>query len=281
MTKKKIATVADILAALETFAPLALAEEWDNPGLQVGDLKREVGKIWTALDPTPEVVVKAIAARCDLLLTHHPLFFHPIKSINLAHACMRAASLAIKADLSVVAAHTNLDAAQHGVNYLLAEKIGLKNIQPLMACKSALIPGCDLVGLGRVGKLPRPATLGELARKINHIFNGDGVRVAGNLELSVSTVAVCGGSGGSLINAFLQSGANAFISGDFGYHQALEAESNGYGLIDLGHFRSENIVVEPLAKLLQKALAGMGFDLKIEAYDAQKEPFKYIGADNV
>lgn len=276
MTNMKTATVADILTALETFAPRALAEDWDNPGLQVGDPGQAVTKIWTALDPMPEIIAKATAARCDLLLTHHPLFFHPVKSIDLSHAMMRGAATAIKSDLAIIAAHTNLDSALNGVNFLLAEKIGLLDVEALIAAEAFNADGRP-AGLGRVGNLPQATTLGALAADINAIFGGGTVRVAGNLDLAVRRMAVCGGSGGSLMSDFMRSGAQVFVSGDFGYHQALEAEPGGYGLIDLGHFRSEHIVVEPLAEMLWKVLREQGFDVTVEAYKAQKEPFKYIG----
>lgn len=280
MTQTKTPTVGDVLTAVETFAPKALAEEWDNPGLQLGDPNAKVAKIWTALDPIPEVIAKAIASRCDLLLTHHPLFFRPVKSLDLSQPLMRGVAAALKADMAIVAAHTNMDAALNGVNYLLAEKIGLENVAPLV------LPGGGdendgVLGLGRVGNLPEAATLGALAEKINAIFGGGTLRVAGRLDLPVSRAAVCGGSGGSLMADFLQSGAQVFISGDFGYHQALDAEAGDYGLIDLGHFRSENIVVEPMARMLREALTQAGFDVTVEAYEAQTEPFKYLGAKNV
>lgn len=277
MTQSKTATVADVLKALESFAPGALAEEWDNPGLQVGDLSKQVTKIWTALDPMPEIIAKATASRCDLLLTHHPLFFHPIKSIDLSQPLMRGLATAIKSDLAIVAAHTNLDSAQRGVNHILAEKIGLTDITCLVPANDIFCAPNAPAGLGRVGNLPKETYLGDLAKAINKKFNGGTVRVAGNLDMPVSRVAVCGGSGSSLIPDFLKSGAQVFISGDFGYHQALEARSGGYGLIDLGHFRSEQIVVEPLAELLRKALADLGFYPVIEPYKDQKEPFNYIG----
>ena len=277
MTNTRTATVADVLRALETFAPWALAEEWDNPGLQVGDPGRAVTKIWTALDPLPEIVAKATAARCDLLLTHHPLFFHPVKSVDLSQTLMRGVATAIKSDLAIVAAHTNLDSAQNGVNFLLAEKIGLRNCRALIAADDVFSSPERPCGLGRVGDLEYSISLGELAGKINRVFGGGTVRLAGDLDLIVERVAVCGGSGGSLLPDFIRSGAQAFVSGDFGYHQALEAEPGGYGLIDLGHFRSEHIIVEPLAELLENALMELGFDVIVEAYKAQKEPFKYIG----
>lgn len=272
----KTATVTDVLKALETFAPGILAEEWDNSGLQVGDPTQPVTKIWTALDPMPEIIAKAAAARCDLLLTHHPLFFHPLKSLDLSQALMRGVATAIKANLAIVAAHTNLDSARNGVNAILAEKIGLLETEVLVP--AALGPTDEPVGLGRVGRLTKTMTLEALAAKINHIFDGGIIRMAGRLDLSVERVAVCGGSGGSLLPYFRQSGAEAFVTGDISYHQALEAEENGYGLIDLGHFRSEHIVVEPLAQLLKNALNELGFDVSVEAYKAQKEPFTYIGA---
>lgn len=276
--RTKTATVTDVLKALETFAPGALAEEWDNSGLQVGDPTQPVTRIWTALDPMPEIIAKAAAARCDLLLTHHPLFFHPLKNLDLSQTLMRGVATAIKANLAIVAAHTNLDSAQNGVNTILADKIGLLGTEALIPAAAMFGSTDEPVGLGRVGHLAETMTLEALAAKINHIFNGGTIRVAGKLDLPVERVAVCGGSGGSLLPSFRQSGAQAFVSGDFSYHQALEAEEGGYGLIDLGHFRSEHIVVEPLAVLLKNALIELGFNVSVEAYKAQKEPFTYIGA---
>ncbi|HSO19151.1 MAG TPA: Nif3-like dinuclear metal center hexameric protein, partial [Desulfosarcina sp.] len=330
------ATVAQLVRILDRLAPPRLAESWDKVGLQIGSRDWPVNKVWTALDPLPEVVAAACRSDVDLLITHHPLFFKPIQSIDCMTPQGRIAEMALSRKLAVFCAHTNLDSAAAGVNDVLAGRMGLQQLRILStaggddlrkivvftpathvktildtlfeldagrmgeyACCTfrcegigtflpgagaspaigsigalsevqesrieilsarddvgrllaaikqvhpyetmaydvyPLAPGEPDSGLGRVGILPRELTLDALGRQLKTALDLPVVKVAGSRDLTIKTVAVCSGSGSSLLKAAIASGAQAYVSGDLGYHTARDAQQAGIGMIDIGHF---------------------------------------------
>ena len=263
-------SVGDIIGHLNRIAPPELAEEWDNPGLQVGQSDRPVASIRIALDPTPEVVDSACRAGCDLLITHHPLIFRPLKCVDGNTVTGRIIYQALSHEMAIVAAHTNLDAAPGGLNDLLAERMGLKQLRPLTQGR---VP--DL-GIGRVGTLHRPLTLADLVHQLKRDLDLTRVTVAGRSDLVVSQAAVCTGSGSGLWGAFVQSGAQAYISGDLHYHNARDAWDLDLGLVDIGHFASEKMVVDLLSRKLQSALEQEGRSVRIEPDRSQSDPFQTL-----
>ena len=235
--------VADILAGLESLAPPRLAEEWDNIGLQVGHPHWPVRRVMVALDPTPAVVEEAIAIEADVLVTHHPLLFHPLRSLNLATVAGGLIQRLVNNEVAVITAHTNLDSVQGGINDVLVTMLGLTAItvlQPAVVDAQA--------GLGRLGELSPPVDFETLVVNIQQAMGLASVRFAGQIANAVQRVAVCSGSGGSLVKAFLDSSADVFITGDVRYHDAREIEAHQRGVIDIGHFESERIIVHHLAK---------------------------------
>jgi len=264
------ATVGDLMEILETIAPAELAEEWDNSGLQVGARHWPVKKIWVALDPQPEVVVSACRQNADLLVTHHPLIFRPLRRIDASTPVGRTVEAALAHKMAVVAVHTNLDIARGGLNDLLAERIGIENI-------SSLDTGAaQRPGLGRIGDLPLPVSLSDLIRQIKGRMGLSTVRMVGDPSLVVSRVAVCTGSGGSLMNAFFASDAQAFVSGDLRYHDARDAENAGRALVDIGHFGSEHLMVGALVERLREAIERRGFSAAVEACRTEQDPFRRL-----
>ena len=271
------ATVADIIKVMETMAPLRLAEEWDNVGLQVGQLDWPVRSIWVALDPLYDVVDGACRNGVDLLITHHPLIFNPLRCINFDTPVGSVIQAAAGSKLAIFTAHTNFDSATDGINDVLAFRIGLTDLKVL---KRGDYPDEDSAtdyiqkqGLGRVGELEETMELLPLALALKEKLGLKYVKVAGKPDLPVRRVAVCSGSGSSLMKDFYSSGAQVFISGDLRYHDAREAEALNLGLIDMGHFASEYLVVEVLAKRLDKILAADGKDIKVEACRLENDPF--------
>ena len=268
-----MSTVAEIINIMETIAPLNLAENWDNCGLQVGHKLWHVNKIQVALDPLIEVVDSAIEKQVDLLITHHPLILKPLKIIDLQTAQGTVISKALNHQLSIYTAHTNLDKAKGGVNDLLCDQLKLKNLQPLIMNEKE-------TGLGRIGQLENPITLAGYARQIQNSFRLDFVKVAGRQDLLIESAAVCSGSGSSLLDHFLSSKAQVFISGDLKYHDARIIEEADLALIDIGHFTSEHLIVANLSCQLKKILKQRNLKIKVDHCSIENDPFYFINKEN-
>jgi dinuclear metal center YbgI/SA1388 family protein len=274
-------TVGDIINKIEELAPGKLAEAWDNVGLQVGSREWPVKKVWVALDPLAHVVEAARRAHVDMLITHHPLIFKPLKSIDCATPAGDIIQSALRHGMAIFSAHTNLDSAAGGVNDSLAQHIGLCNLavlkqeeheKPDTGCRGPSV----VQGLGRTGDLPRETTLGSLARELKQRLNLKSVVIAGDATLPVTRVAICSGSGASLLGDFFASDAQVYISGDLRYHDARDVETAERGLIDIGHFASEHLVVDVLAGKLAAMLNKNGADISVEACRLEEDPFKTI-----
>ena len=261
-----VTRVTDIVRIVEQIAPQALAEDWDNSGMQVGSLGWPVKKMWVALDPSPEVIGAACRQKVDLLVTHHPLIFRPLKSIDFNHPLGESIRLAAKYRLAVFSAHTNLDKTPSGLNDMLAERIGLEKITPLQGENGE-------PSFGRIGKPARRCSLRALADTVKKALDLKYVRVAGDFELAVDSVLVCSGSGSGLLKEFLLSDAQVYLSGDLRYHDALEIRQAKRGMIDIGHFASEHIMVEALAGRLTAELEALGAAVEVAAYEHEKDPF--------
>jgi dinuclear metal center YbgI/SA1388 family protein len=269
--------VADIITVMERIAPPALAEAWDNCGLQVGSPQWPVNKIWVALDPLFSVVEAAAAQSVDMVITHHPLIFKPLRSIDVETDIGRIINNALITQTAVYAAHTNLDSTVNGINDILAQRIGLQDTVPLQPISGAYSTDAEsietCIGLGRVGRLASAVSAAQLAQDVKSALSLDLVRVAGDLQTVVRNVAVCSGGGGSLLEAFFKTDAQVYISGDLRYHDARAAEAAGRVLIDVGHFPSEHIVVNSLAVQLQKEMAGARWNVAVEPCRLEHDPF--------
>ena len=281
-------TVSDIMALMEMIAPPELAESWDNVGLAVGGVAWPVEKIWIALDPSLEVVAAACAQHVDLLITHHPLILKPLSAIDDRMPIGRIAHMAIGHQLAIYCAHTNLDSVPDGLNDLLSQRIGLADLTGLLpghggggpegfdAAAAASNSAAAPQGIGRVGRLPTAMTLPQLAVQVKSQLALERVRYCGDDALVVRRVAVCTGSGGSLMDLFFASGAEAFLSGDLKYHDARDAEDMGKGLIDVGHFASEHLMAAHVATRLKALATERGLTVSVDACQIERDPFKTI-----
>jgi dinuclear metal center YbgI/SA1388 family protein len=284
-------TVKKIMDIINGFAPFALAENWDNSGLQVGDPEGEIQKIMVSLDVSKEVMEAARDWGADLVLSHHPLQMTPVKSIDFSKMPGSAIGLAAREHISIISAHTNLDKAVDGLNDYFAHMVGVNCDEVL--CPDSTLPDSiildsnkaashldkskgQLQGLGRIGHLKSVLSLRDLALNVKERLGLEHLRVIGNLDLQVDRVALCTGSGGSLMDCFLGSCADVYITGDIKYHEARQVEMNHKGLIDVGHFASEIIVVDLLESSLAQALASVGYDIKIQGFKKEKDPFKTV-----
>ena len=226
-----IPTLEDFLGLLERIAPTRLAEPWDNPGLQIGDSGQKIKKIFSSLDPTLDALMNASKTDAQVLFTHHPLIFKSVSHIEINTYPGDILALAARKNISVVTAHTNLDVAEGGINDILANLMGLENIQILQPHRD--VPG---VGLGRVGDLPEATDLFSLAKTVKKRLGADRLRLVGQTADPVRRIAVVGGSGAGLASFAAKTGADVLITGDIGHHAALEAKTLGIALIDGGAF---------------------------------------------
>ena len=276
-------SVRDVVQIVEALAPSHLAETWDNVGLQTGRTDWPVRSIWVALDPSPDVMEAACQAGADLLVTHHPLIFKPLQHVDFSTPEGRVVQLSVQNQTAVFSAHTNLDSATEGLNDLLSRKIGLKRVSVLEPRSKPPQSGMGSnrtsdqpEGLGRIGELETEMTLARLAVHIKKTFNLTTLQVAGRLDLSVCKVAVCTGSGSGLMSAFLASAADVYVSGDLTYHNGRAVEAAERGLIDLGHFASEHLIVDDLARRIQQCLPPSEEPVVVTACTFEKDPFACI-----
>ncbi len=235
--------VKDILNFIEALAPRYMAEDWDNVGLLCGHSCKEVRKILVALDPFQHVCQEAVQWEADLLVTHHPLIFSPLKTLTDSSEVGRSLMTLIKADISAINAHTNLDLAPGGVNDVLAEKLGLENVRPISPVGTdAEGRPYGLLHMGEVEEISLAAFLASVKDAL-----GTPVLRYADGGKKVRKVAVGGGAcGGGLLEA-AAAGCDTFVTADIKYNQFWDAKVLGLNLIDGGHFHTENPVVPVLA----------------------------------
>jgi len=243
----------EIAAIIEELAPGHLQESWDNSGFTVGGAGREVNSALLALDCTPEVLQEAVERGTGMIITHHPLIFSPLKRIAGSNVVERMVETAIKNDIVIYSAHTNADKVLPGVSGLMAARLGLVNVEILDKEE-----GGD-TGLGVVGDFVKPLSFSEVSDLVKSRFSLKSLRCSKPVEGQISRVALCGGSGSSLISAAMKSGAQLLVTGDISYHRFLCEE--GFMVMDIGHFESEREVLDLLKDVLLKKL--VNFEVRI------------------
>ncbi|MDD2955888.1 MAG: Nif3-like dinuclear metal center hexameric protein [Oscillospiraceae bacterium] len=248
--------ILDIQAFIDESAPFASAESWDNSGLLIGSPSAEVRRVLVALDATEQVIRRAADTGAQLVVTHHPVIFRPLRALRPGTPVWQA----VQAGVSILSAHTNLDAGDGGVNDALASALGLGGVLPL--------EGEGV--LGRIGSLSQPLPPREFALFVKNALACGGLRcVPGSRP--VLRVGLCSGSGGEFLAAAAAAGADAFVTGDVKHNQLLEAAALGITLVDAGHFSTEHVVVEPLARRLAERFPA----LQVEACP-EEDPAQYL-----
>ena len=245
-------TVQDVLAEMRRVAPPELAQGWDNVGLLV-DAGRPVSGILTALDITPPVVEEAAARGCELIVSHHPVIFQPLKTLS----CSDVPGMLLCSGISAICMHTNLDAAPGGVNDTLADILGLRDTV-------VFADGC-----GRIGTVDE--TTAEHLAKLCHNTLGTGVRYV-EADHPVTRVAEVSGAGGSYWQEALELGADCLVTGEANHHAACDAKRCGLGLVVAGHWGTEH----PIAAVLRSRLSQAFPDLRVETADADRDPYTYL-----
>ena len=370
--KQKTAYLADIVGLLNQLCPPRLAEDWDNIGLQVGDPAAAVSKILVCLDAEEIALQEAVRLGVQLIISHHPLIFNPLKRVTPTEMTGRIVFRAIKENIAIVSAHTNLDRAADGLNDWLAQRLGVIGVAPLEPpesghyCKlvvyvplsheeevrqAAFAAGAgqignydrcsfngrgigtfrgqhdsqpfigspgkfetteevrfetilpvslvdkvvsrvlkahpyeevayDLIplenkrwdiGLGRVGQLEQPVSLQQFAEQVKRELALPAVKMVGELQQTISRVAVCGGTGMSLYPAAIRQGVDCLVTADIKFHEAQRARAEGMALIDASHFATEQIMVGELSKRLRKAFSEKKLNLEVIEMTAEKDP---------
>ena len=235
--------VKDIISVIEEFAPLSLQESWDNSGLCIGSPEDSVSSVLLGLDCPPELVDEAISCGADMIVTHHPLIFSGLKKISPEDKVGEAVIKAIKAGISIYAAHTSADKVIAGVSGAMAARLGLKDV-------AILDEDGDGTGLGVVGNLPEAMAAEDVIRLVKDRFGLKAMRASRPVDGMIERIALCGGSGGSLIKAARRSGAQLYISGDISYHNFFTED--GFMIMDIGHYESEIEIVDILFSLIKK-----------------------------
>lgn len=238
---------------MEKYPPSA-AEDWDNVGFLVGDDREEVSHVFLALDLTEHTLQEAVAAGADMIVTHHPMIFSGMKKINNHDFTGRKVLSLIRHRIQYYAMHTNYDIL--GMAELSADYLELTDRQ-VLAVTEQKENGVE--GFGRVGMLPRRMKLKECAEFVKHALRLGEVKVYGDLEAEVERAAVCTGSGKSMLENAISSGAQVYVTGDIDHHTGIDAVDKGIALIDAGHYGTEYIFMDAMKQELEKAFP----DLKV------------------
>jgi dinuclear metal center YbgI/SA1388 family protein len=277
----EVLSLGDVVAALEGLYPPASAAEWDRVGLVTGDPDQPVRRILFAVDPTLGVIDEAVSWDADLLVTHHPLLLRGVHSVATTTAKGVSVTSLVVSDTALYVAHTNADVAEPGVSTVLAEALGLERIRPLSSDEAYAV--------GRVGELPAPESLAEFADRVARALPGTvgGIRVSGDPDGQVSTVAVLGGAGDDRFTQVRASGADVYVTADLRHHPALEAREEARGgtpyLVDAGHWATESLWLESVRGRL---LAALGEDptapTRVEARvsTTRTEPWTFVVGAN-
>ena len=263
-----MATVADILEFMETLAPRSMKMDWDNVGLLCGSRSTPVTKILVALDPFEHVCAEAAQWGAELIVTHHPLIFRPLPNVTDETSIGRAIIQMCRCGISAINAHTNLDQVPGGVNDVLAQTLGLSNIQVISPC------GTDengtpwgLLRMGEVEKQP----LGTFLATVKDSLGCEGLRYVGGGK-PVRKIAVGGGAcSGEMLDA-LHAGCDTFVTADIKYNQFWDAQDLGLNLIDAGHFHTENPIVAVLGSKIAEAFP----EIEVKISETHRDCMKFF-----
>lgn len=239
-------TVKDIYNYIDQIAPFENALSFDNCGILVGNPEQKVSKVLLALDITTNVAEEAASKGANLIISHHPIIFRAIKSINFEGTT----SYLIKNQISAICAHTNLDVAKEGVNFHLSQKLSLYNLQPLTYEEDN--------PMGLIGELGKEMPCIDFANHVKNSLNCKGLRYT-NTNKIIKKVAVCSGSGGVFVEDAIKQSADAFVTGEIKHSDILKANQAGLMIVDAGHYKTENVIIKPLCEKLKQKFTDTDF----------------------
>ncbi|MEY8337084.1 Nif3-like dinuclear metal center hexameric protein [Lachnospiraceae bacterium 62-35] len=266
---------SEIIRQLEELAPLSCACEWDNPGLLAGYREKEVKRILVAVDADDETVDTAAGEGVDMLVTHHPLIFRPLKKINDSDFIARRLLKLISHNISYYAIHTNFDSAPGCMADLAAELLGLEETEILEEMGVVKTEkGEEPFGIGKIGRFSEGRTVREMAELVKERFGLDFVTVYGleDRKEKAERIAVCPGSGGSVIDISLAKGAEILITGDISHHEGIDAAARNMAVIDAGHYGLEHIFINFMAEYIRKHI---GQKQEREAIEVMEMPIRF------
>jgi dinuclear metal center YbgI/SA1388 family protein len=265
-------SLTSAVGVFEELWPTHLAEEWDVVGLVTGSPSQEIKKVLLTVDVTSQVVEYAKEVGADLIFAHHPMLLRGVTSIAEDTAKGHVLAELVRSNIAVYSAHTNADSVESGTSAVLARALGITGNKPLQPLTNSQ------QGIGQIGNLVAPITLGELANRLNEILppTATGVRVAGDFDRQVGRIALCAGAGDSYSLLALDQGAEVFITSDLKHHNSQEilelAKARGvdFALIDISHWAAEFVWLETAKKELEQALPEVSFevcDIRTDVFD--------------
>lgn len=267
--------IQEVITALERFAPLPLQESYDNAGLQIGLTGAEVSGVLLCLDVTEEVVREAVDLGCNMIVSHHPLLFRGLKMVSDANYVQRCVRLAVQNDIAIYSAHTNLDNAEDGVNYKMAERLGLMDVELVSPRRVPVrIDGREQTvraGSGVVGYLAQEEDSLEFLKRVKQTFRVECLMHNELLERPVQSVVICGGAGDFMLDQALAMQADVFLTGEMHYHQFFGHEQD-IQIGVLGHYQSEQFTTDIFYAVLGEAFPG----LQMFVAESNTNPIKYL-----
>lgn len=259
------ASIDDFVMAADAAAPLSLAYEWDNSGLLLR-CSNEVSRVLISLDVTGDIIDEAVSLGCDMILSHHPLIFEPVKSLSISRASDAALMRLIREGISLYAAHTSFDRAVGGMGDALASALGL--IKPETADEGE--------GLLRVGRLEKTLSKGEFIEYVKQKLGVRAVCASRSDSDTVGRVAVAGGSGGAFIEAAKLAGADALVTGEAKHHHFIEAGSQGVLLVAAGHYETESCFAAQVFMSLQSSLNELQLNVELLTANSARSPYEHM-----
>ncbi|MFD3157568.1 Nif3-like dinuclear metal center hexameric protein [Haloimpatiens sp. FM7330] len=266
--------VKDIHRILENYAPSKLKESYDNVGLMVGDMEEEISSILVALDCTLSVIEEAKEKGCNLIFTHHPLFFRKPACITTDTLIGKKVINLIKNDINLYSSHTNLDSAEGGFNDIITEILGYKYfeiIEPNLHLGSC----SQKAGIGRLVTLDKTTSLEDLCDKVKKALEISSLRYAGDDSMVIKKVAIINGSGEDFFSTCRKMGADCIITGDTTYHYVSDFKEENISIIDAGHFGTEWPALKGFMHILKNEIENMGYHNKIMLSESNKDPYKF------
>ncbi|MCL2121714.1 MAG: Nif3-like dinuclear metal center hexameric protein [Clostridiales bacterium] len=262
-------TCREICGYIDDYAPPQYAEEGDPIGLQLGSYGQEVNRLFLTLELTPETTAEALDLGSDMIFVHHTPFFTPFKQLRDEDAHNRIPLALIRRNIALYCAHTNLDSVRGGVNDVLAGLLGILDPEILQP----LHPQMRDIGFGRIGLLKEPVSLDSFARAVAGKLELQDLRYYGDGNKRIRRVACCGGAGAFLVPEAKAGGADAFVTSDVKHHEGMQAWELGLGLLDAGHFHTENPIIRVLASYLKEKCPGLPIDVST----SEKSPYTAVG----
>ena len=246
--------IKEVIDALEKFAPLPLQEGYDNAGLQVGLTDAQVSGALLCLDVTEPIIDEAVRKGCNLIVSHHPLIFHKLRRVAGEDYVQRTVMKAIRQDVAIAAMHTNLDSARNGVNFLIAEKLGLTENISFLGQRQT-VEGVE-GGEGLIGEFAVPMAADDFILKLKKVFGVACVQANQLLRRPIKRVGLCGGAGAFMLKDAIGAQADAFLTGEMSYHDFFGHEQE-IQIAVIGHYQSEQYTPEILRRVITRQCAGV------------------------